>query len=57
MCSREEKFKGLYLSCKAKSLFAKGEKKILLEKDAERYRKKAAWYLERLDIKKNNNNI
>lgn len=57
MFGREEKFKSLYLSCKTKSLFAKGEKRIYLEKEAERYRRKAAWYLERLDKKKNNNNI
>ena len=48
MYLREEKFKGLYLKNKARSLFARGEEKLQLRKEAERCRKKAAWYLKQI---------
>ena len=48
LCMREEKFRALYISYQAKSLFARGEKKKKLQKQAEMYRRKAAWYLDKL---------
>ena len=48
---REEKFRALYISCRARCVFAKGKQREQLAKDAERYRKKSAWYLERLGNK------
>lgn len=47
--SREDKFKNKFLSYKLKSLFATGEKKIMLQKEAERYRRKAEWFSKKLN--------
>ncbi len=47
--SREEKFKNKFLSYKLKSLFATGEKKAVLQKEAERYRRKAEWFAKKLN--------
>ena len=47
--SREENFKNKFLSYKLKSLFATGDKKVMLQKEAEKCRRKAEWFSKKLN--------
>lgn len=47
--SREEKFKNLFITYKFKSLFVGGKNKTDLLKNAERCRRKAEWYMNKIN--------